>query len=67
MSYRNVERRLRREGFYVVEGRKHRIYRNPDGRRVVIARSGRRGADVPSGTLRAIFHQAGWIDKDRAA
>ncbi len=59
MKYRNVERKLRKEGFCKVEGQNHRLYRHPDGRRVVIAH-GPGGRDVPTGTLRAIFRQAGW-------
>ena len=35
----------------------HRVYRHPDDRRVVIA--GNEGTDVPTGTLAAIYRQAG--------
>jgi predicted RNA binding protein YcfA (HicA-like mRNA interferase family) len=61
VKVRDVEKRLRDEGWY--QGRQsgsHRIYKHllrPDAR-VVIA--GHPGDDIPAGTLHSIFEQAGW-------
>jgi len=41
----------------------HRIYRHPDGRRVVIAFH-RLGDTFPIGTLKATIEDAGWTDAD---
>lgn len=60
MKVREVIRDLEAHGWRAQRQRgSHRVYRHPDraDRRVVIA--GNEGADVPTGTLAAIYRQAG--------
>ena len=55
---------LVRDGFLLKRVRgSHRVYRNPDGRRVVAAYHGL-GQTFPTGTLRAMIKDAGWSDED---
>lgn len=55
---------LTRDGFALRRVRgSHRVYRNPDGRRVVVAYHGL-GQTFPIGTLRAMINDAGWNDED---
>ncbi|MGH7749585.1 MAG: type II toxin-antitoxin system HicA family toxin [Candidatus Dormibacteria bacterium] len=60
MKYRDLRRRLKSEGFEVVaRDGSHEQWKHPDrpGRVTV---SGKSRRDVPNGTLRNIFRQAGW-------
>jgi predicted RNA binding protein YcfA (HicA-like mRNA interferase family) len=41
----------------------HRIYRNPDGRRIVVAYH-QLSDTFPLGTLRAMINDVGWQDED---
>ncbi len=51
---------LHRDGFTLQRTRgSHRVYRHPDGRRVVVAFH-RMGDTFPVGTLRAMIANAGW-------
>ena len=55
---------LHQDGFAVVRTRgSHRIYRHPDGRRVVVAYH-RLGDSFPIGTLKAMIADIGWTDAD---
>ena len=55
---------LTRDGFTLQRVRgSHRMYRNPDGRRVVVAYHGL-GQTFPVGTLRAMIADIGWNDED---
>jgi predicted RNA binding protein YcfA (HicA-like mRNA interferase family) len=56
---RDIVARLRREGFELisVRGSHHKFAHRPS-RRVVIVPHPRK--DIPAGTIRSIYHQAGW-------
>jgi predicted RNA binding protein YcfA (HicA-like mRNA interferase family) len=61
MKIRDVLRRLREDGWYQVSsgGSSHRQFKHPTKpRRVTVA--GHPGHDVPPGTLKSIWRQAGW-------
>jgi predicted RNA binding protein YcfA (HicA-like mRNA interferase family) len=54
-----IIRRLRREGFALVSVRgSHHKFLHPTLKRVVIVPHPRK--DIPAGTVRAIYDQAGW-------
>lgn len=56
---RAIIRRLRGDGFELVSIRgSHHKFFHPSARRVVIVPHPRK--DIPSGTVRAIYDQAGW-------
>jgi predicted RNA binding protein YcfA (HicA-like mRNA interferase family) len=56
---RDLMRRLERDGFELVSMRgSHHKYRHPETRRVVILPHPNR--DIPIGTLRSVYKQAGW-------
>ena len=63
MKVREVLKRLQDEGWDLVrqEG-SHRQFKNKDkpGRRVTVA--GKPSAEIPEGTRKSIFRQAGWED-----
>ena len=55
---------LTRDGFALHRVRgSHRMYGNPDGRRVVVAYHGL-GQTFPIGTLRAMTADVGWNEED---
>jgi predicted RNA binding protein YcfA (HicA-like mRNA interferase family) len=50
-------RRLRRSGFVLIHhGKKHDLYENQDGKRVIVWRHGR---EIPNGTYRSMLKDAG--------
>jgi predicted RNA binding protein YcfA (HicA-like mRNA interferase family) len=64
LSARRFIRALEADGFQLQRVRgSHRIYRHPDGRRVVVAYHGLNDT-FPIGTLRAMIVDAGWQDAD---
>jgi len=64
VSARLFTRALEADGFILRRVRgSHRIYRHPDGRRVVVAYH-MLGDTFPVGTLRAMIADAGWQDQD---
>ncbi len=64
ISARQLIRALEADGFILQRVRgSHRIYRHPDGRRVVLAYHSL-GDTFPIGTLRAMIADAGWKDQD---
>jgi predicted RNA binding protein YcfA (HicA-like mRNA interferase family) len=64
LQARRLIRALEADGFALqrVQG-SHRIYRHPDGRRVVVAFHSL-SATFPIGTLRGMIADAGWQDDD---
>ena len=55
---------LEQDGFAWTGGRgSHRVYRHPDGRRVVVAYH-RPGSTFPQGTLSAMLAATGWAPDD---
>jgi predicted RNA binding protein YcfA (HicA-like mRNA interferase family) len=61
---RQLVRALEADGFVLQRVRgSHRIYRHPDGRRVVLAYHSLNDS-FPIGTLRAMIRDAGWADAD---
>ena len=64
LSARRFVRALEADGFVLQRVRgSHRIYRNTDGRRVVMAYHALNDT-FPIGTLRAMIADAGWQDED---
>ena len=64
LSARQFIRALEADGFVLQRVRgSHRIFRHPDGRRVVVAYHGL-GDSFPIGTLRAMIADASWQDDD---
>ncbi|MBV8367432.1 MAG: type II toxin-antitoxin system HicA family toxin [Candidatus Eremiobacteraeota bacterium] len=61
MKYRDVRLRLRNEGFRLVAVRgSHQQWVHPtNGHKVTVP--GSDNDDVPIGTLRSIYRQAGWL------
>ncbi len=57
MTSREVMARLRREGWTERAGKGAHVIFKKDGRRVVVSSH---AGDIPTGTLRAIYSQAGW-------
>jgi len=59
---RNIIKRLRQDGYEIagVRGSHHKLY-NPQTKRIVIVPHPRK--DIPPGTVRSIYNQAGW-EKD---
>lgn len=61
LTFRQVERILRRHGYGFDHARgSHHYYRNTDDRIVTVARHGNRV--IPVGTMRSIMKQAGLLD-----
>jgi len=61
---RHFIRALEADGFALQRVRgSHRIYRHPDGRRVVVAYHALNDT-FPIGTLRAMIKDAGWKEED---
>lgn len=61
---RDIIRRLERDGFEHVSTRgSHHKFRHPGRRRVVVVPHPRR--DLPAGTVKSIYRQAGWLDVER--
>jgi predicted RNA binding protein YcfA (HicA-like mRNA interferase family) len=55
---RDIIRRLQHDGFALVSVRgSHHKYRHPDGRIVIVTHPRK---DIPAGTVRSIYVQAGW-------
>ncbi len=55
---RDIIRRLTRDGFVLVSTRgSHHKYRHDDGRVVIVTHPRK---DIPAGTVRSIYGQAGW-------
>lgn len=55
---------LHQDGFELARTRgSHRIYRHPDGRRVIVAYH-RRSEGFPRGTLAGMIADVGWTDDD---
>lgn len=64
LAARLLIRALQAEGFRLARIRgSHRIYRHPDGRRVVVAYHGL-GNTFPVGTLKAMLADVGWTEED---
>jgi predicted RNA binding protein YcfA (HicA-like mRNA interferase family) len=64
VTAREFIRALTSDGFTLRRVRgSHRMYRNPDGRRVVVAYHGL-SQTFPLGTLRAMIEAAVWSDDD---
>lgn len=64
ITARQLIRALEKDGFVCKRTTgSHRIYRHPDGRRVVIAYH-HPGDTFPQGTLRAMIGDADWTDAD---
>jgi predicted RNA binding protein YcfA (HicA-like mRNA interferase family) len=58
---RDIVRRLEKDGFVLISTRgSHNKFRHPDGRVVVVTHPRK---DIPLGTVRSIYLQAGW-EKD---
>jgi predicted RNA binding protein YcfA (HicA-like mRNA interferase family) len=56
---RDIVRRLEQHGFELVAVRgSHHKFRHPETKRIVIVSHPRR--DLPRGTIRSIYKQAGW-------
>jgi predicted RNA binding protein YcfA (HicA-like mRNA interferase family) len=61
MSSREVIQRLEQDGWQLVRTKgSHRQYKHPEKPGLVTVPHPKR--DLPSGTLRSIFKQAGWSD-----
>jgi predicted RNA binding protein YcfA (HicA-like mRNA interferase family) len=60
MKFRELRRKLKDDGWLIVtQTGSHEQYGHPSkSGRVTVA--GKDGADVPTGTLKNIFQQAGW-------
>ncbi|MFQ6030537.1 MAG: type II toxin-antitoxin system HicA family toxin [Dehalococcoidia bacterium] len=64
VTARQLIRALMDDGFVLRRSRgSHRIYRHPDGRRVVVAYH-RLGNTFPIGTLRSMIEDTGWTEAD---
>ncbi len=62
MDSREIIRRLERDGWRLVRTKgSHRQYKHPDKPGLVTVPHPKR--DLPLGTLKNIFKQAGWSDK----
>jgi len=62
MSSREVIQRLERDGWRLVRTKgSHRQYKHPDRPGLVTVPHPKR--ELPAGTLRSIFKQAGWSDR----
>jgi predicted RNA binding protein YcfA (HicA-like mRNA interferase family) len=62
---RDIVRRLSADGFLLVSTRgSHHKYRHPASGRTVILPHPRK--DIPAGTVRSIYRQAGWSENDDA-
>lgn len=66
ITARQLIRALHADGFFLQRTSRgsHRIYRHPDGRRVVVAYH-HLSDTFPIGTLRAMIADAEWEDDDR--
>ena len=64
VSARQLTKALREDGFRLTRSRgSHRIYRHPDGRRVVVAYH-RLSDTFPIATLRSMIADTGWTEDD---
>jgi predicted RNA binding protein YcfA (HicA-like mRNA interferase family) len=64
ITARQLVKALQADGFVLQRTRgSHRIFRHPDGRRVIVAFHGFSDT-FPIGTLRAMISDAGWQDAD---
>jgi predicted RNA binding protein YcfA (HicA-like mRNA interferase family) len=64
ITARQFIKALQSDGFVLKRTRgSHRIYRHPDGRRVVVAYH-RLSDTFPIGTLKAMIADAGWTEDD---
>lgn len=64
LTARQFIRALQADGFRLARTRgSHRIYRHPDGRRVVVAYHALSDT-FPIGTLKAMIVDIGWTDQD---
>ncbi|GFK93415.1 hypothetical protein NNJEOMEG_01247 [Fundidesulfovibrio magnetotacticus] len=60
MNSREIIRRLEKCDFALLRvNGSHHVFGGPHGQRVVVPHHGK-GRDIPTGTLRNIFRQAGW-------
>ena len=65
MKVREVLRRLRTDGWYVVRQRgSHRVMRHASKRGIVLV-AGNPGADMKAGTLNQVLRQAGLKEDDK--
>ncbi|MYA99749.1 type II toxin-antitoxin system HicA family toxin, partial [Candidatus Poribacteria bacterium] len=66
-TFLQVDKRLRQDGFEFSHSRgSHYHYKHPDTRkRVVVPRPSRTKDNIPTGTLRSIYRQAGWEWRSR--
>lgn len=67
LTFLQVDKRLRKDGFELTHVRgSHHHYKHPEsGKRVVVPRPSRIKGNIPTGTLRNIFRQAGWDWRSR--
>jgi predicted RNA binding protein YcfA (HicA-like mRNA interferase family) len=64
ISARQLVRALQADGFKLARSRgSHRVFRHPDGRRIVVAYHSP-GDGFPIGTLRAMIVDTGWSEED---
>lgn len=64
VTTQQIIRALESDGFVWARSKgSHRVYRHPDGRRVVVAFH-RPGATFPPKTLGSMIAAAGWVDDD---
>ncbi|MDE0470237.1 MAG: type II toxin-antitoxin system HicA family toxin [Candidatus Poribacteria bacterium] len=67
LTFLQVDKRLRQDGFEFSHARgSHYHYKHSDtGKRVVVPRPSRTKDNIPIGTLRSIYRQAGWEWRSR--
>lgn len=65
MNSREIIQRLKRDGWELVRTKgDHHVFRRPAGGSIVVVPHPKR--DIPVGTLRSIFKQAGWDWNERS-
>lgn len=65
MNSREIIQRLKQDGWELVRTKgDHHVFRRPDGGNIVVVPHPKR--DLPTGTLRSIFRQAGWDWNERS-
>ncbi len=63
MKVRDIIKRLNEDGWYLDrQAGSHRVLKHPTGKGVVVV-AGHPGKDLPMGTVKHIYEQAGWEDR----
>ncbi len=63
MKVRDIIKRLSDDGWQLDrQTGSHRVVKHPSGRRIVVV-AGHPSKDLPAGTVKAIFEQAGWENR----